>query len=286
MTGNYQFLQSSQTDDYIWSLKLDHSITQNHRVAFFLTRENQAVTSNQYFPGPLSNGLIGYQKPDNYRVNHDSVIRPTLLLHTTFGFTRQQQQWDNPLQKGGASKIGIPLTGKADAFPVIGFETDFPSPGLPSVALGSTSLPAGNTTFGMSQGKVAEGGQWNWTTHVSQQLVWARGKHEFKTGWDIRRLRTTGNDWAGTNGFYFFSRAQTAAPAQLTSTGNAFASFLLGAVNRGAATATPVTPGATRYGYHGVFFQDTWKVTPRLTFDLGGRYEIPIGWHDVDGNYS
>jgi hypothetical protein len=230
--------------------------------------------------------LIQYQKPDNYRGNHDFVIKPNLLLHTTFRFTRQQQQWDNPLQKGAASKIGLALSGKADAFPVIGFETDAPSPGLPAVALGSTSLPAGNTTWGMSQGKVAEGGQWNWTTHFSQQLTWTTGKHEFKMGWDIRRLRTTGNDWAGTNGFYFFSRAQTAAPGQLTSTGNSFASFLIGAVDQASSTAQPVTGGQIRYGYHGAFFQDNWRVTPRLTLNLGARYEVPIGWHDVNGNYA
>src|SRR5207302_2589607 len=51
-------------------------------------------------------------------------------------------------------------------------------------------------------------------------------------------------------------------------------------------TALPVTPGQIRYGYHGGFFQDAWKLTPRLTLDLGVRYEVPIGWHDVNGNYS
>ena len=94
-----------------------------------MTRENQAVTSDQYWPGPLSNGLIQYQKPDNYRGNHDWVIKPTLLLHSTFGFTRQQQQWDNPLQKGFASKLGLPLSGDSDATPIIAFLSDLPSAG-------------------------------------------------------------------------------------------------------------------------------------------------------------
>ena len=287
LTGNFNYTGSSITNDYIWSLKLDHTIHERHRLAFFLTHENQAVTTDQYFPGPLSNGLIQYQQPDNYRWNYDLLIKPTMLLHTTFGFTRQQQRWDNPLQKGGASKIGLPLSGKADAFPVIGFETDMPSPGLPAVSLISSAvLPANNTTFGMDQGKVAEGGQWNWTTHFVSAVTWTRGKHEFKFGGDLRRLRTTGNDWAGTNGFYYFNRAQTALPGQITTTGHSFASFLLGAVNTGASTAQPVNIGQIRYGYHGAFFQDTWRIHPRLTLDLGVRYEVPIGWHDVNGNYS
>ncbi len=142
VTGNWAFINSSAHDDYIWTLKAEHAITPNHRVAFFLTRETFSDDLTDQFLGPLGNGLIQYQKPDNYRVNHDSVIRPTVLLHTTFGFTRQQQQWDNPQQKGFASKIGLPLTGKPDAFPVITFDTD---------AL---------TGWGMNQGKVADGGQW------------------------------------------------------------------------------------------------------------------------------
>jgi hypothetical protein len=275
-TANYQYIASTVLEDYIWTLKFDHSITQNNRIAFFLSRENQTSTSDQYWPGPLSNGLQSFQKPDNYRVNHDLVIKPTVLLHSTFGFTRQQQQWDNPLQKGWGSKLGFPLTGKSDATPVIAFTSDMPSPG----GLG------GWTTWGMQQGKVAEGGQWNWTTHVSQQMTWVRSKHEFKMGWDLRRLRTFGNDLASTNGFYYFNRAQTADPTRLTATGHAFASLLLGAVDNANAGALPYTPLQARYGYHAGFFQDSWRLTPRFTFDYGIRYEVPIGWHEVTGSYS
>ncbi|HZT31630.1 MAG TPA: TonB-dependent receptor [Bryobacteraceae bacterium] len=268
VTGNYQFLGSSVHSDTIWTLKLDHAITPNNRVAFFMTKENQSDNSVANLPGPLSNGLQSYQQPDNYRANHDLVIRPNLLLHTTFGFSRTQQFWNNPLQNGFASKIGLPLSGVADATPVINFETD------------------NLTGWGMNQGKVNNGGQWNWTTEFNQGLSWIRGKHEIKMGYDIRRLRTIGDDWAGTNGFYYFSRAQTALPTALTTTGNAFASFLLGAVDQANATAQPVTGGQIRYQYYGGYVQDTWRVTPRLTLNLGLRYEVPVGWYDARGNYT
>jgi hypothetical protein len=44
--------------------------------------------------------------------------------------------------------------------------------------------------------------------------------------------------------------------------------------------------GNIRYGYHAFFAQDSWKVTPKLTLSYGLRYEVPIGWHEEDGNYS
>lgn len=274
--SNYNYIQTSNTDDYVYSIKIDHSFTPNHRAAFFMTRESQVITTNQYFPGPLSNGLANAQKPDNYRGNYDWIIRPTLLLHTTFGFTRQQQSWDNPLQKGFGSKLGFPLSGDSDATPVIAFLSDLPSAG----GIG------GWTTWGMQQGKVANGGQFNWTTQFNQQLNWLTGKHELKMGYDIRRLRTFGNDLAGSNGFYYFNQAQTADPTRLATTGHAFASLLLGQVNNANALALPYTPFQIRYQYYGGFFQDTYRVTPRLTLDLGVRYEIPIGWHEVTGSYS
>ncbi len=277
ITGNYTYTSLTTTDDRIWTLKLDHSISPRNRVAYWMSHENQLTGTDQYWPGPLSNGLLTYQLPDNYRGNHDFVFKPTLLLHTTFGFTRQIQNWTNPLQRGFASKIGLPKTGLADATPIIAFETDLPSPG---------GLNGGYTTWGMNQGKVDQGGQRNWTTMVTQQLSWIHGKHEVKTGWDIRRMRTFGNDWAGSNGTYNYSRHQTALPSALNTTGNAFASFLLGAVDAASSTATPVTGYQIRYGYHAAFIQDTWRVSSRLSLDYGIRYEVPIGWHEVSGNYT
>lgn len=269
ISGNYAFVNTSQRDDYIWSLKFDHAITANNRVSYFMTRQDQRDTNVTQFNGPIGQGLTSINKPDNYRANHDMIIRPTMLLHTTFGFSRYQALWDNPLQKGYGSKIGLPLSGESDAFPRVQF-----------------TGADGYTPWGVQDGKVANGYQYNWTTQFSQILSYTRGRHEFKLGWDIRRMRTPAHDLAGSNGLYVFARAQTADPARLATTGNAFASLLLGAPNSASSTGLPVLDPEIRYGYHAFFFQDNWKVTPRLTLELGMRYEVPIGWHMVTGNYS
>jgi len=268
VTSNYDYIYQTTLNDYVMTIKADHSITPNNRISYFMTKRNYVSSSDQYLPGPLSNGLDSYQKPDMYRVNNDWILKPTVLLHTTFGFTRDRNVWYNPLQNGFGSKVGFNLTPETDATPYITFATD------------------NLQSWGMNQGKINAGRQDNWTTHFSQQLTWTRGKHEMKMGWDIRRLRTSGNDRAQQNGRYNFSRVQTALPTALSTTGNAFASFLLGAPNDGAQVDSHYTPGSIRYGYHAGFWQDTWRITPRLTLDYGFRYEVPIGWHAVDGNYS
>jgi hypothetical protein len=165
-------------------LKIDHAFTPGHRLAFTVTKENELSGVLAAFPGPLGQGLETYQRPDNWRWNYDFVVSPTLLLHTTFGYSRTRQLWDNPYQKGAASQFGFPgITGDSDAMPRVIFS-------------GADAL----SPWGVQDGKVANGSQINITYHATQQLSWIRRAHEFKMGWDFRRLQTTSNpiDLAGT----------------------------------------------------------------------------------------
>jgi hypothetical protein len=114
---------------------------------------------------------------------------------------------------------------------------------------------------------------------VDQGLTWIKGKHELKMGWDMRRMKTYAHDLAGTNGTYVFARNETANPAATGTTGNSFASFLLGQPDSASAAATPVQDANIRYQYYGFYFQDNWKVTPKLTLNLGLRYDIPVNWY-------
>ena len=255
VTNNLAFVNESQVLDNVWSLKVDHAFTPNNRISYFQSLQNQTVASIAALPGPLGQGLgASSQKPQNFRVNHDWIVRPTLLIHTTVGFSRTQQGWDNPAQAGFASQAGLKLP--TDATPRIQF-----------------NAADGLTAWGVQDGKVNNGGQWNWTTHVSQNINWVRGKHEFKMGWDIRRLRTTAFDAAGTNGLFNFERAQTALPGSTGTTGHSFASFLLGAPNQANFATLPISLPDVRYGYQAGYFQDNWKLKPNLTLNLGMRYD-------------
>ncbi|MFN0169523.1 MAG: TonB-dependent receptor domain-containing protein [Bryobacteraceae bacterium] len=279
--NNYDNLNVSRFNKYIWNLKFDHAITTNNRVSFLVTKENTLQDDSVALPGALGQGLQTFQKPDNWRINHDYIFKPTLLMHSTFGYTRTRQIWDNPNQKGAGSRFGFPgLSGDSDATPRICF-------GL-TCGAGSPPGADGLTHWGVPDGKVGNGSQINITYHFSQGFTWIRGKHEYKMGWEMRRLHTTSSpiDLATTNGRYVFNRAQTAIPTNLAGTGHSFASFLLGAVDNADRTALPVLVGNIRYGYHAGYFQDNWKITPRFTVNLGIRYDVPIGWHDKNGDMS
>jgi len=268
VTNNLAFVNESQVTDNVWSLKIDHAFSDNNRISYFHSLQSQNIANISALPGPLGQGLgVNSQRPQNFRVNHDWIVRPNFLVHTTFGFSRTQQGWDNPAQAGFASQVGLKMP--TDATPRVQFNA-------------ADAL----TAWGVQDGKVNNGGQFNWTTHISQNISWLNGKHEFKAGWDIRRLRTTSVDAAGTNGLFQFERAQTALPTATGTTGHSFASFLLGAPNQISFTTLPVPDPQIRYGYHAGYFQDNWRLRSNLTLNLGMRYEVPIGFHMANFQFS
>ena len=269
--NNYNFNSTTAVTDKNWSFKIDHSIHARNRIGFFMTHRNQLSSTNQYLPGPLSNGLDSINAPFYERATDDFVVNPHILIHSYWGFSQERQLWHNPLQNGWGTKFGFPLTAgtNEDATPYISFIND---------------LNNCCTSWGMNQGKVNNGGQWNWTTTVGQGLTWIHNKHEIKMGWEIRRLRTVGNDWAGSNGSYVFNRMETAYSATDKTSGSSFASFLLGDADSATQSALPIFIGSERYGYQAGYIQDNWRLRPRFTVNIGVRYEVPIGMHYVNGN--
>jgi len=267
LAGNYDFVNRTAFERTIWSLKFDHAFTATNRLSFFFSNEVQAQDDVTNFEGAIGNGLQNFQKPFNYRFNHDLSIRPNLLMHTTYSVSKTRQTWDNPYQKGAGSKLGFGLSGDSDAIPRVQF-----------------SGAAGLSPYGVQDGKVANGLQFNTQYQLTQGYTLLQGKHEYKFGWSYRRFLTLGQDLAGTNGLYLFNRAQTALPTALTSTGHEFASLLLGGADRASQIVPPVLFDTSVYHDTSVYFQDNWKVSQRLTLNLGLRYEVPIGWHVPGGN--
>lgn len=264
LSNNHFFTNSQQVTDHVWALKIDHVFSDKNRIAYFQSLDSNDTRMASDFTGPLGTGLgDSFNKPRIFRVNHDYTFSPTVLLHTTYGYSRTWNTWFVPAQKGFASKVGFPgLTGDSDATPVIQF-----------------AAADAYTNWGMQQTKVNNGGQNNYTTEILQGLTWIKGKHEFKVGWDLRRLETLAHDLANTNGTYIFARNETALPGATGTTGNSFASFLLGLPDSANATATPVQNAEIRYQYYGFYFQDNWKVSPKLTLNLGMRYDVPVNWY-------
>ena len=102
--------------------------------------------------------------------------------------------------------------------------------------------------------------------NISGSMSWSRGKHLFKFGGGYQRQQINVTQGIATNGFFVF------APFPVT---DAFAGFLSG---------EPVVflQGLGNFTRHirgnelNAYAQDTYRVTPRVTLNLGLRYELPM----------
>lgn len=103
------------------------------------------------------------------------------------------------------------------------------------------------------------------TFHWQDNLSWSKGHHDMKFGADIRRVRNNFNFDFFTNGSFDF--ANFMAPF----TGNGFADFV-GGFPDNYFQFSNAAYGIRTSSLH-FYGQDSWKMTPRLTLDLGLRYE-------------
>ena len=127
-----------------------------------------------------------------------------------------------------------------------------------------TGLPAIDITGYSSLGEAAflPDAKGSDTFQVNDSVLWSKGKHYLKAGGEYRWVRSRFDIDADARGVFSFTSGFT---------GNAFADYLLGDPHT--ATLNSELYGDQRYKYYGAYINDDWKVTPKLTLNLGIRYE-------------
>jgi hypothetical protein len=252
-------------------IKIDHNLSDRNRLNGFVYIGTQTSVNPGTLPGPFTAALNTDYHSRWARLSDDFVISPTLLNHVTLGFTREGQFWASPVaNQDWPAKIGLTgvNTGAGNTFPFVSF-TD------------------GYATWANTNGTKTVGSQVNNVWQLSDSVSWIHGAHSFKFGGDARWLQTNGADFFGSQGNFSFSNFETALPtaAGRSSSGNSFASFLLGALDKGQLNVLAVVPG-NRYRYLASYVQDDWKVSRKLTLNLGMRYEIYFPRTEAHGNLS
>ena len=264
--NNYPATGNNRTDNRNYTMKFDHLFSSAHRMSG--SWNNGHNTDSGPFaplPRPVANNRFGLLGPgqDTVRISEDWVISPTLLNHFSVGLTRQHQLLQAPEQgQNWGEKLGLRGVNNGP-FPVI-FTDPF-------------------TPWGQNQDLLRTISA---TYLMSNSLTWVKGKHNLKFGIDFRKMQNNLLQGA-SSGSFTFSRNETAFPsgALRGTTGNAFASFLLGEVDNGSMLINEVTRGM-RLTYFAGYLQDDFKLSPKLTLNLGLRWDLFTPMREVNNVYS
>lgn len=252
------------------TIRSDYVINDASRFFTRYTRQQGNSTSNvpaygsMVFPG--SNAAEGTN--NSLVANYTRVINPNLVVEGRFGWTTNEWKQDAIDQASDtSSKFGLP--GLNDACTSCG--------GLAGFIIGG---PVGAFSFGNNDHthQVDNYGGYNYVGLAT----WTHGKHTFKFGtdtllaWRDRRDTSSQGDFGCANtgvcGGNGFSQNITGSADDPTS-GLSMATFLLGDVsNFGRVIYARNLPLAhnTRTAF---YVQDTWRVTPKLTLNLGIRWD-------------
>jgi Carboxypeptidase regulatory-like domain/TonB-dependent Receptor Plug Domain len=126
-----------------------------------------------------------------------------------------------------------------------------------------------------------------------ENLKLIRGRHTFTFGTDIRRVQMLGADGFTAMGQLNFTGDYTsAAPNSATMSnpnilpsGNPFADLLLGDPR---SISAPPPEGSDLMNLRGTvwnfFAQDDFHITPRITLNIGLRYELPLAYYSVNNS--
>ena len=100
------------------------------------------------------------------------------------------------------------------------------------------------------------------------------GRHMVKAGWDFREMRNLDDGFFTGN--FDFTKDPTTDPQNVANTGQAMAAYLLGLPNSALRNVGDTTAIMRKHDYS-VFVQDDVKMSPKLTLNVGLRYDY-LGW--------
>jgi hypothetical protein len=255
--------------------RVDYRIDDKNSIFGSISWSNTNKSSVPPFQGLLDGGdFNGSSEQDlgrNAQLGYTRIWSPAVISETRIGFSR-------------LVTARTQANADTDAFKAVGIGGYDPTTtlngGLPQIHFNDSS---GGTEL------YRQVGANDWLPTKEYNNVWdfiqnvavTRGSHSMKFGAEFRPIQFPFFQVPYPHGEMNFNQNETAFPSTAnslnSSTGDPVASFLLGAINNGQISTTNFI-SSTKKAY-AFYAQDDWKVTPKLTLNLGLRYELfsPIG---------
>jgi hypothetical protein len=257
--NNFRRVDEESVDQDQLSARLDHKLGDHDRIFGRLTRFHEGFIPVTPLPdgSGLTTGTLGPQDTTSWALasSYQRSFSSNTFNELRMGDTRRS------VDRRAARLDGTPLTS-------LGL------PGIPSNARFPDTMPtfliAGYQQLG-SPASTASAFSTS-VTEIADSFTWIRGRHSLKMGADLRWERLDVIQPPSPTGQFSFSTLFTDLPGS-SNTGNPFASFLLGQVDR---FQIDLQQGEirNRASFQEYFIQDDWRISDRFTLNAGVRYTL------------
>jgi hypothetical protein len=246
--------------------RIDYHMNDKNSIFGSISWSDTAKSSVPPFQGALDGGnFYGSSETDlgrNAMISWTHIFSPTMVNEARVGFSR-------------LVTARLQANANTDEFKALGIGGYDPTGplngGLPQFGLGHYTQVGANDWLPTKE----YSNEWDFIENLSL----TKGVHSLKFGAEFRPFHFPFFQVPYPHGEMNFARTETAFPtnALSSSTGDEMASFLLGAIDNAQISTTNFI-SSTKQAW-AFYTQDTWKVTPKLTLNLGIRYELfsPIG---------
>ena len=266
---NYQNPQARLKDDRTMVTSKVDQVIGNDRLSGRYTYTDQVQFAPRYFLNPNDRLYGGH----NAVLSYTHLIRPNIVNETRAGVQRFHAY-------RGPHLISPPIT------ETVGIPTYPGTVAWPGIYFGDSWTPSGYFD-GIDRDNPQDAP--GLTVTASNNLSWTRARHDMKFGFYYQRNNVNTYETGQPGGDYNFSGSFTAlmdpvAAAQgtlnqaMVNTGAGLADMLLGYTDWVGLNQYPRF--YTRQSDFAGFVQDNWKVTRRLTLNLGLRYEYWTPFRD------
>ena len=283
-TPNQPGLQNGTVDNYFsnqnlsrpydsYLTRIDHNFNSNHRIfgKFFYSKSNE---DRYNFLEAADSITQGFELRTNKggSLDYTATLSSNFLLDIRSSLNQfvQERTQANPTSAADLGFAGIAARSSSSVLPRFDF-TNY-------------------DTLGAERADFNEGLTRDFKLFSLQPtLTQIFGNHTLKYGYDFRKLMENRQSNGFNNGRFLFTGAFTAPASNsnataINATGREIASFLLGLPAANAASLIEQTASYdVGSNYHGFFVQDDWRVTSKLTLNLGLRYESESGVSEANG---
>jgi hypothetical protein len=265
-----------------WSAKADENLSSKHHFSYLMNRsKNQNACGPDGCPGlpiPIG-GDVGSYFASVYRGNWDYTISPSFVNRFYGGFNHYLEN------QGGTSRETAQTTATGAGLLPAGYwkSKGICIPGYPECSM----FPPISTGDFAGWGDTGTNGSDRLLFELHDDMTKTIGKHSLQWGYLFNDTHYDGfgvQNISGTTGYSFKSTSIPGAASEAAGGGNGLASFLLGQVNSDSLdTVRYVT---LVYRTHQGYFQDDWRVSKKLTLNLGVRVDYNFAPNSGDDRLS